>query len=157
LLLINLKVNIMFLRQLHFQPRDEFTGRTQSWVLYALATENGDCQIENFLRQQMSGGHRKAAIELLAFMEDMIFDPQGPRRWIGSKRCHESVSGQQIYEFRQGDLRLHWFYGQGKCVAVLARVVAKQRNSTPKPLAKELVALKSAYSIAANTGQLHLV
>ncbi len=147
----------MFLRPLPFQTTDALTGRTRCWTLYAIADSNGTCQIEDFLHQQMVGGHRQAAAELLAWMEEMVFDAQGPRRWIGSKRCHESVSGKQIYEFKQGSLRMHWFYGHGKCVAVLARAVTKQSNATPKPLAKELVALKQAYELAANLGQLYIV
>lgn len=147
----------MFLRKLPFSEIDAFDNGARVWSLYAIADANGASLVEAFLLAQLHGGHEKAAKELLAWMDSMVFDSQGPRRWIGSKRCHESVAGEQIYEFIQGPLRLHWFYGQGRCVAILARAVAKKSGKTPKPLAKELKALKAAYQAAAAAGYITFV
>ena len=142
----------MHLRRLPFQDQDAYTGETKHWNLLAIADEDGNCQVEQFLKEQLDGGQINAATELLAFLDEMVYDEQGPRRWIGTPRCHESVSEKQIYEFKQGRLRVHWFYGDGRCVAILARAVLKSTQQTPKPLAKQLQALKSKYEAAAKAG-----
>lgn len=148
---------MLFLRKLPFDAVDLYTGQVRCWHLMALSEQDGDSQVERFLLEQLDGGEIRAAQELLAFLDSMVFDAEGPRRWIGSKRCHESVAGQQIYEFRQGSLRVHWFYGEGRCVAILARAVVKKSNTTPKPLAKELIRLKSAYENAVKAGAITVV
>jgi hypothetical protein len=147
----------MHLRKLPFSEQDSFSGQAMRWGLYAIAQDDGSCSVRDFLDNQLRGGDVRAAEDLLALLDNMVFDAQGPRRWIGTKRCHESVAGKQIYEFRQGSLRVHWFYGQERCVAILARVVAKKSNATPKELAKQLIALKSDYEKAAKQGNIVIV
>ncbi len=147
----------MHLLELPFSQQDSFSGQAKQWNLYAIAESDGSCSVQDFLNAQLRGGNIKAAQALLAFLDDMVFDAKGPQRWIGTPRCHESVKGVQIYEFRQGSLRVHWFYGQGKRVAILARAVAKQSNATPKHLAKELIALKSRYQEAAKSGSITFI
>jgi Phage derived protein Gp49-like (DUF891) len=147
----------MRLRKLPFSEQDGFTGQAQQWFLYAVAKDDGSSSVEDFLNDQLRGDNKSAAEALLALIDSMVYDAKGPQRWIGTKRCHESVAGHKIYEFRQGALRIHWFYGQGRCVAVLAQAVAKQTNKTPKHLAKELIALKSKYEDAAKNGLLRII
>jgi hypothetical protein len=147
----------MHLRKLPFLEQDTFSGQAQQWNLYAVAENDGSCLVQDLLQAQLRGGDIKAAQSLLAFLDNMVYDTKGPQRWIGTKRCHESVKGEQIYEFRQGSLRVHWFYGQGRCVAILARAAVKQTNTTPKQLAKELIALKSKYQEAAKSGNIKII
>lgn len=139
----------MHVRRLPFGDQDAYTGRTAIWTLYALCDRNGQCQVEEYLCGLLSGPSSQTATEMLALLENIVFDAEGPRRWIGTARSKESVSGERIYEFKVGSLRVHWFYGQGQRVAVLARAVMKKSNSTPKPIATELKRLKSQYEAAA--------
>jgi hypothetical protein len=147
----------MHLRKLPFLENDSFSGELLQWQLFAIADENGNCSVKDVLQEQLRGGDVKAAQGLLGFLDNMVFDAKGPQRWIGTKRCHESVAGKQIYEFKQGSLRVHWFYGQGRCIAILARAVTKKSNATPKELAKQLVHLKSTYEEAAAQGRIVIV
>jgi hypothetical protein len=146
----------MHLRRLPFQVQDAYTGKTRHWSLLAIADEDGSCQVEQFLMEQLAGGQINAATELLAFLDSMVYEEQGPLRWIGTPRCHESVSGEKIFEFKQGRLRVHWFYGEGRCVAILARAVLKSTQQTPKPLVKQLQALKSQYEATARAGLIEI-
>jgi hypothetical protein len=147
----------MHLRKLPFSEQDNFSGQVLQWNIYAVAHLDGSCQVEDFLSEQLRGGDVCAAQELIALLEAMAFDAKGPRRWIGTSRCHESVAGKQIYEFKIGSLRVHWFYGQERCVAILARAVTKKSNTTPKELAKQLVTLKSNYEKAAKVDSIVIV
>lgn len=147
----------MHLRKLPFSAQDSYSGQAQRWNLYALAESDGSCSVEEFLHAQLRGGQISAAEQLLAFLDDMVFDEKGPQRWVGTTRCHESVAGQKIFEFRQGRLRVHWFYGQGQSIVILARGALKQTNATPKQLAKELIALKFKYEEAAKSGHIKIV
>ena len=147
----------MHLRKLPFSSADSFSGQSRHWNLYALAESDGSCSVEEFLHEQLQGGQISAAEQLLAFLDDMVFDEKGPQRWIGTPRCHESVAGKKIFEFKQGRLRVHWFYGQGQSIVILARGALKQTNATPKQLAKELIALKYKYEEAAKSGHIKIV
>ncbi|WP_152528797.1 hypothetical protein [Rhodoferax saidenbachensis] len=139
----------MHVRKLPFGDQDAFTGRTAVWTLYALCDGQGQCQVEDYLCGLLSGPSSEAATEMLALLENIVFDAEGPRRWIGTSRSKESVSGERIFEFKVNSLRVHWFYGQGQRVAVLAKAVMKKSNTTPKPLATDLKRLKSLYEAAA--------
>jgi hypothetical protein len=147
----------MHLRKLPFSSADSFSGQARQWNLYALAESDGSCSVEEFLHEQLQGGQISAAEQLLAFLDDMVFDERGPQRWIGTPRCHESVAGKKIFEFKQGRLRVHWFYGQGHSIVILARGALKQTNATPKQLSKELIALKYKYEEAAKSGHIKIV
>ncbi|WP_146097327.1 hypothetical protein [Rhodoferax sp. TS-BS-61-7] len=147
----------MHVRKLPFENEDVFTCRNAIWTLYAICDADGQCQVEDFLCDLLSGPSSASATEMLAFLDGLVFDEQGPRRWIGTARSHESVSGERIYEFRVGNLRVHWFYGKEQHVAVLARAAMKKTQTTPKPLATELKRLKLQYETAAESNSVAVV
>src|SRR5438105_10571615 len=94
----NFKVNIVFLRELPFGDADQFHGKARSWTFLAIAQSDGCCQVEDFL-SGLQGPLQDTGTEMLAFLEGMVFDEQGPLRWLGTKRSHESVANHRIFEF----------------------------------------------------------
>jgi hypothetical protein len=146
----------VFLRELPFGDIDAFAGTPAHWNFYAISDEDGTCQVEDFLND-LEGKLAETAEEMLAFLDGMVFDEKGPRRWIGTKRCHESVNDQRIFEFRIGDLRVHWFYGEGHAVVVLAIGALKQSGQTPKQLKKQLIKLRDGYITAVATKNLIVI
>lgn len=146
----------MFLRELPFGDVDAYGGYPAQWNFYAIADEQGTCQVEDFLHA-LQGKLAETGVEMLAFLDGMVFHPEGPRRWIGTKRCHESVNDERIFEFRIGDLRVHWFYGAGRAVVVLAIAALKQGGQTPKQLKKQLIALRNDYLRAVADKKLILI
>lgn len=105
----------------------------------------------------MQGPLADTAVDMFAFLDGMVFEKEGPRRWINTKRSHESVANERIFEFIIGDLRVHWFYGAGRAVVILAVAALKKGKKTPKPLAKELIELRSKYEESAQAGSVQIV
>lgn len=105
----------------------------------------------------MSGPLAENAAQLLALLEQLVLDPKGPQRWEGTSRSHESVAGERIFEFRVGRLRAHWFYGEGKQIAILAVGALKSSRTTSKALARELKRHKLQYESDVAAGQIYYV
>ena len=84
--------------------------------------------------------------DLLALLETVLTRPEGPRLFMGvKKRCHEAVSGTQIYEFIKGPLRLYWFYGADRQVIIVPSVHHKKQQTTPKKVEQMLRREQKAY------------
>lgn len=137
-------------------PFDEVLGG-QVWSVCAISDENGVCQLEQFFLAQAAGPHAAQVNEMIALLEQLVLDPKGPQRWEGTPRSHESVADARIFEFRVGSIRVHWFYGQPRQVAILACGVIKTTSKTPEPLKKQLKKLKSKYESDVKSGEIFYI
>lgn len=149
----------MHVRKLPFESVDvdDDDRRSAAWTVFAIAEQDGSCQVEDFLDDCQGGPSAKLANRMFALIDTSVFDEQGPRRWLGTTKCHESVAGERIFEFIMGNLRVHWFYGLMRHEMVLARAAMKKSKKTPQPLADELRKLKSDYERAAHQGRIIVV
>lgn len=143
----------MHLKRLPFDPESE-AHDADGWRLYAISDKDGTCQVEQFICDHAKGQYAAAVAELVAFFDTIMLDPAGPLKWIGSPRAKESVANERIFEFKIGQLRVHWFYGKERQVAILACGVLKKGMKTPKPLAKQLKSLKLDYEKAVAAGEI---
>lgn len=146
----------MFLRELPFGELDVYHGQPRQWNFYAISDAHGACQVESFL-DGLRGKLARTGEDMLAFLDAMVFEREGPRRWIGTARCHESVANERIFEFIIGDLRVHWFYGDGRAVVILAVAALKRSSDTPRKLKSELKALRDGYMKAAKDRSLTIL
>lgn len=144
----------MHLKQL---PFDGARNDSDRWTVCAISKEDGECQLEQFLLDHSSGPLASHIGEMIALLEQLVIDPKGPQRWEGTSRCHESVAGERIFEFRVGPIRVHWFYGQPRQVAILACGVIKASRTTPGPLAKRLRKQKSQYEADFKSGAIFFI
>lgn len=131
------------------------TDETEHWQFFVICQPDGSSQVMEFLNEvRASKELRTRADDFFATLEDMQREPSGPQALVGTSRCHESVAGERIFEFRHGALRVHWFYAEKRCVVILARAAKTTTNQTPKPLADQLKKLKRAYEVAAKSSSI---
>ncbi len=91
---------------------------------------------------------RQGLLEMLMRVAELGF--QGvPAKWT-----HEANKSEQIYEFVKGDLRLFFFKGQGRQIAVCTAGVMKKGQKADKGMVSLSASIKSAYFAALQSGTL---
>ena len=120
------------------------------WRLYSIADDNKECPIVASLILLLKDAKYAAHAEaLVALISTLCWHERGPKLYHGNLAvCHESVYGEQIFGFRKGPLRLHWFYGVDKQVVICSTLEVKCTAKTPKKVAKKLIAARDAYHAA---------
>lgn len=98
--------------------------RRGRWEVLAVCSDRGDCPVLEFLAG-LGGKLAKQREQMLALLSQVAED--GPPRNV--ERSHK-IAGD-VWELLRGDLRILWFYGEGRIV-VLAVGFVKQSQKTPK-------------------------
>lgn len=124
-----------------------------TWKIYSIASEDETCPITEALHRIIREGDSVRHVEaMVALIKTISFDTHGPQVYIGTTVCHEAVSGEAIYAFRKGSLRLYWFYGADRKVVICPHIDTKHVPKTSKALAKKLTEIKDSYFDAAKEG-----
>jgi Phage derived protein Gp49-like (DUF891) len=100
--------------------------RLKVWRIYAVCSERGNCELLDFL-EGLEGQLAKNA----GRMRDLLnrVSESGPPR--NTEISHDLDKRKGIWEFIQGDLRVLWFYDEGKLIICSHGIVKKQRR-TPR-------------------------
>lgn len=91
----------------------------------AVCSGRGDCQLLEFLNQ-LEGNFINQADRMLNRLE--VTAHQGPSR--NPEICRKI--GQEIWEFREGRLRVLWFHGEREEIIVCSHGFFKQSQKTPR-------------------------
>lgn len=119
-----------------------------------VAAMDGDsCPVLAFLLQGEASteASRQGLLEMLMRVAELGF--QG----IPSKWTHEANKQEQIYEFVKGDLRLFFFKGAGRQVAVCTAGVMKKGQKADKGMVNLSASIKSKYFSALQLGTLKVI
>jgi hypothetical protein len=119
-----------------------------------VAVLNGDeCPAEEFLNSgdQSTKAMREGLAEMLATVAERGFDDLPPG-WV-----HEADKPLKVYEFIKGSLRLFFFKGVGRQIAVcVCGGIKKRKKADPKPV-KKAGRWRKEYFEAAKSGALETV
>jgi len=119
------------------------------WKMYSIANKESACPVSIALNQIIQNGNNNSHVmAILSLIEKVSSHEQGPKLYEGTPVCHEAVAGEGIYEFRKGDLRLYWFYGQPRKVIICPHIFTKHVRKTPKAVARKLIQLRDEYQNA---------
>jgi len=98
--------------------------RRSRWEVLATCSKRGDCPVLDFLAG-LEGKLAKQAVRMLALLSQVAED--GPPRNV--ERSHQVAA--EIWELIHGDLRILWFYAEGRIV-VLTGGFVKKSQKTPR-------------------------
>jgi phage-related protein len=101
--------------------------RREEWDVVATASDRGDCRLLDFLAG-LEGALAKQRTRLLALL-NRVAQSGPPRR---TEQSHK-ISGE-IWEFIEGDLRVLWFYDEGRVVVCTTGFVKKSRKTPESEL-----------------------
>ncbi len=96
-----------------------------NYRVLAVCSGRGDCQLLEFLNQ-LEGDFSDQAARMYHRLEETA--RQGPSR--RQEICRKI--GQEIWEFREGKLRVLWFYGEREEIIVCSHGFFKQSQKTPR-------------------------
>lgn len=119
-----------------------------------VAVIDGDtCPAEEFLTEGPAdtAATRAGLIDMLEHVAENGF--QG----VPSKWCHEANKQEQIYEFIKGPLRLFYFKGKGKQIAVCTGGARKKGNKADAGAVATAAGMRQAYLKAVEEDTLEIV
>jgi Phage derived protein Gp49-like (DUF891) len=112
-----------------------------------LATCEGDaCPVEYFLLN----GERSTKASRLGLLQMFDYVAQKGLQDIPSAWFHEADKSKGIYEFKKGSLRVFFFKGQGRDIAVCTAGILKSGQKADKASVLKAATLKVAYFSAIN-------
>lgn len=76
---------------------------------------------------------------------------------VPSKWCHEANKKEQVYEFIKGPLRLFYFKGKGKQIAVCTGGVRKKGSKADAGAVATAAGMRQAYMKAVEENTLEIV
>ncbi len=102
---------------------------------------NGDCPVEQFLTdgEASTEAARSALLQMLYKVAEFGLQTV-PYKW-----SHEVNKREQIYEFIKGPLRLFYFKGEGRQIAVCTSGVRKSAQKADKAAVARAVKMRAAY------------
>lgn len=114
---------------------------------------NGTCPAEDFLLEgdKSTQAWRDGLLVMLQHIADLGL-AQAPTKWF-----HEANKPEQIYEFRKGPLRLFFFKGKDKQIAVCACGSWKKQNKADLAAVEFSAKKRTEYMAAYESGLLTLL
>jgi hypothetical protein len=102
---------------------------------------NGDCPVEQFLTdgEVSTKSWREALMQMLMSVAESGLQTV-PHKW-----SHEANKREQIYEFIKGPLRLFYFKGEGRQIAVCTTGVRKSGKKADKAAVARAAKMRAAY------------
>lgn len=94
--------------------------------------------------------HKKYKIlKLFSAIADGNRNPQQ----LPDDRCHQIDAGEKLWQFRSGDIRIPWFYDEGKII-VCSHLFIKKCQKTPPSEISRAIKLKQEYFSHKKSGSL---
>lgn len=123
-------------------------------LLMTIDGDEGDkCSAEDFLFDSNPNyeASRNGLISMLEHVAEHGF-AKASAKWF-----HEANKREGIYEFVKGDLRLFFFKGEGRDIAVCTGGVVKKTAKANKASVGKAIELKKTYEGALKTGMLEII
>lgn len=114
--------------------------------------EDDACPAEDFLI--LSDNYERSRQGLISMLQAVAELGLGE---VSSKWFHEASKAQKIYEFIKGDLRLFFFKGQGRDIAVCTCGVVKKGQKADAAVVGRAASLRNEYMAAAQSGNLEII
>ena len=114
---------------------------------------NGDCPVEHFL----ADGEASTKSTREALMQMLMSVAESGLQTVPHKWSHEVNKREQIYEFIKGPLRLFYFKGEGRQIAVCTTGVRKSGKKADKAAIARAVKMRAAYFEAVQNKTLQVV
>jgi len=103
--------------------------------------EGGACPAEDFINE----GEKTTASLRIGLLEMIGHVAEKGLQSVPSAWWHEADKARGIYEFRKGPLRLFFFKGEGRDIAVCTSGVRKSGAKADKPSVNKAAAWKAGY------------
>ena len=114
---------------------------------------NGDCPVEHFL----ADGEASTKSTREALMQMLMSVAESGLQTVPHKWSHEVNKREQIYEFIKGPLRLFYFKGEGRQIAVCTSGGRKSGQKTDKAAVAKAVNMRAAYFKAVQNNTLQVM
>lgn len=103
--------------------------------------DGGSCPAEDFIKhgEETTKASRDGLLEMIGHLADRGLQ-NIPSAW-----WHEADKARGIYEFRKGPLRLFFFKGSGRDIAVCTSGVRKSGQKADKPSVNKAATWKADY------------
>jgi hypothetical protein len=115
--------------------------------------DGADCPAEDFIKQgeETTKASRDGLLEMIGHVAERGLQSIPAAWW------HEADKARGIYEFRKGPLRLFFFKGAGKDIAVCTSGVRKTGQKADKPSVNKAATWKADYFDAVANRKLEVV
>lgn len=123
------------------------------YEVVAIVDDGGLCAAEQFLStgEETTRASREGLAQMLRTVARMGLQDV-PAAW-----SHEANKRDQVYEFRKGALRLFYFKGQGRQIAVCTTGVRKSGNKADKGAVAKAAAYRKEYFAAVQSNTLEVI
>lgn len=123
------------------------------YEVVAVVDNDGACAAEAFLSEgeETTRASREGLAQMLRTVARMGLQDV-PAAW-----SHEANKKEQVYEFIKGPLRLFFFKGQGRQIAVCATGVRKSGNKADKGAVAKAAAYRKEYFAAVQANTLEVI
>jgi hypothetical protein len=123
------------------------------YEVVAVVGDDGTCAAEEFLctGEETTRASRQGLAQMLRTVARMGLQDV-PAAW-----SHEANKKEQIYEFRKGPLRLFYFKGEGRQIAVCTTGVRKSGNKADKSAVARAAAYRKEYFAAVHANTLEVM
>lgn len=128
---------------------------SRQWEVTAVIHESDDdisCPLVDFLAG-LSKQYDGSRSGLFDFFER--FSNSG-RETFNDDLCHYVDKDEKIWEFVKGDIRVLWFYGDGRII-VCSHGFVKKGQKAPRKEVNRAIALKKDYEKAAKNGHIEII
>lgn len=121
------------------------------WKVYAIASSEDDCELLKFL-ESLSGDQAKSGQRLVQLLE--LVSQRGPRE-LPDAISHQIDPTERIWQFTKGDLRLLWFYDDGRLV-ICSHAFVKKGQKTPIKQLERAIESRKRYIHAKSTDSIEV-
>jgi len=118
--------------------------------LLAVCSGRGDCQLLDFLNE-LEGQFAKQADRMYVRLEETA--RQGPSS--RSEICRKL--SQEVWEFREGRVRVLWFYGEEPEIIICSHGFFKSSQKTPRSEVRRAIASRKRYFAALARGEIEIL
>lgn len=123
------------------------------YEVVAVVGDDGSCTVEEFLRtgEATTKASREGLAQMLRTVARIGLQ-EVPAAW-----SHEANKKEQVYEFRKGPLRLFYFKGQGRQIAVCTLGVRKTGSKADKGAVAKAAACRKEDFAAVQANALEVI
>ena len=122
----------------------------EKYQIFATCSDRGECQLLSFLNE-LEGVLQEQADRMLNFLE-RVAHTGPPRRY---EVCHQIQGG--IWQFRQGRIRVLWFFGAGPEIVVCSHGFMKASQRTPQEQIKRAEIIRRRYFSDLERGEIEIL
>ncbi|MBF0134314.1 MAG: type II toxin-antitoxin system RelE/ParE family toxin [Magnetococcales bacterium] len=107
---------------------------------------------DSSLLKDLDGLDKHEKNKILKLLSTIADGDRNPQQ-LPDDRCHQIDAGKKLWQFRIGNIRIPWFYDEGKIV-VCSHVFIKKCQKTPQSEILRATKLKQEYFFHKKNGSL---